>query len=71
MVSLLDEMVAICRGARGPIPGIESNDCKRTDVEVLEKYLCIHFPHKVRDKTSHSLTRPECISIDNEVIAWV
>jgi hypothetical protein len=47
VLSLLEEMTAICRGKRGPIPGILPYDSKHTDEEVLQNYLCIHFPHKV------------------------
>jgi len=36
------EATAICRGERGIVRGAEA-----TDGDVLRRYLCIHFPHKI------------------------
>lgn len=42
---LNSETVAICRGERGEFDGHIS--AEGTDEEVISKYLCIHFPHKI------------------------
>eukprot|EP00117_Sycon_ciliatum_P001389 scpid80774/ scgid0099/ Phytanoyl-CoA dioxygenase, peroxisomal; Phytanic acid oxidase; Phytanoyl-CoA alpha-hydroxylase len=60
VTSLMDEMEAICRGLRGDIPGVQVTNDSMSRTEVLKKYLCIHFPHKIstviRDLTRESNT---------------
>ena len=41
------ECVAICRGERGDIDGVTPAGTDEDDGDVLRRYLCIHFPHKV------------------------
>jgi phytanoyl-CoA hydroxylase len=41
------ESVAICRGDRGEIDGVEPAGADEDDDAVLRRYLCIHFPHKI------------------------
>ncbi|UED87978.1 phytanoyl-CoA dioxygenase family protein [Streptomyces profundus] len=62
---LLAEAVAICRGERGPIEGAEPvtsaavapGATDATDDEVLRRFLCVHYPHKLsrlmRDTIRH------------------
>jgi phytanoyl-CoA hydroxylase len=37
----------ICRGQHGAIQGLEPALPEEPDTEVLRRYLCIHFPHKI------------------------
>ena len=37
----------ICRGARGEFDGIGTTPEDEADEDVLRRYLCIHFPHKI------------------------
>jgi phytanoyl-CoA hydroxylase len=41
------ESVAICRGERGAIDGVEPASDGDSDEDVLRQYLCIHLPHKI------------------------
>jgi ectoine hydroxylase-related dioxygenase (phytanoyl-CoA dioxygenase family) len=41
------ESVAICRGDRGAIDGVAPTGTHEDDDDVLRRYLCIHFPHKI------------------------
>ena len=41
------EAIAICRGDRGPIDGLAPAGAGESDDDVLRRYLCIHFPHKL------------------------
>jgi phytanoyl-CoA hydroxylase len=41
------EAIAICRGRRGDIDGVITADERDDESDVLRRYLCIHFPHKV------------------------
>ena len=44
---LIRETVDLCRGERGPISGVMPANPNETDDEVIRRYLCIHFPHKI------------------------
>lgn len=41
------ETTAICRGRRGTIEGVRPASSHEEDADVLRRYLCIHFPHKI------------------------
>lgn len=41
------EAAEICRGGRGAIEGVEPAEAGLPDDDVLRRYLCIHFVHKV------------------------
>ena len=41
------EATAICRGLRGHIDGVATASDEEEPSDVLRRYLCIHFPHKV------------------------
>src|SRR5690606_31132840 len=41
------ETTAICRGHLGEIRGVIPADPGEPEEEVLRRYLCIHFPHKL------------------------
>jgi ectoine hydroxylase-related dioxygenase (phytanoyl-CoA dioxygenase family) len=43
---LRSEAVAICRGQRGEIPGLETLERASSDDDLMRACLCIHFPHK-------------------------
>ncbi len=40
------EAVAICRGDRAEIPGLQPGTVGEPDEDVLRRHLCIHFPNK-------------------------
>ncbi|WP_222598392.1 phytanoyl-CoA dioxygenase family protein [Lentzea tibetensis] len=41
------EATAICRGERGEIDGVVPAAPGEPDDDVLRRYLCVHFPHKI------------------------
>lgn len=57
VAALNAETVAICRGERGDFAGIEPVGDEESDADVIAKYLCIHFPHKIspamREQVAH------------------
>jgi phytanoyl-CoA hydroxylase len=61
------EVTAICRGRRGQIEGAMPTDERDDDATVLDRYLCIHFPHKisplVRDLALHPAVVDELVDI--------
>ncbi len=46
---LKDEIVAVCRGERGNVKGLEACSPNETEDDFLRKYLCFHHPHKMSD----------------------
>ena len=55
---LRDETVRICRGERGEVQGLERALPDETDADVLRRYLCIHFPHKISQVVYDVLLHP-------------
>src|SRR5690349_13086106 len=52
------EAAQICRGERGDIRGLSPSDAAESDVDVMRRYLCIHFPHKLSDEMYQTLAHP-------------
>lgn len=46
---LKKETTLICRGERGEVPDLPKADPAEPDASVLNRFLCIHFPHKCSD----------------------
>jgi len=46
---LKDETIAIARGERGQINGLEIAGKDESENEIINRYLCFHFPHKMSD----------------------
>lgn len=66
---LRNEATAICRGDRGTgIRNYEPPPTGATDSEVLQKYLCIHFPHKMSTVMEEYLAHPTIIDVATQVI---
>jgi ectoine hydroxylase-related dioxygenase (phytanoyl-CoA dioxygenase family) len=67
--ALRRDTTQICRGGYGEISGgvtIASDD--ETDEEVLRRYLCIHFPHKISDVMRRHLAHPVIVDVLTGVI---
>src|SRR5690606_22054554 len=56
--ALRRETVAICRGERGKIRNGFKHSPDDTDDEVTQRYLCIHFPHKISEVMLRYLAHP-------------
>ncbi|WUI01388.1 phytanoyl-CoA dioxygenase family protein [Spirillospora sp. NBC_00431] len=61
------EATAICRGTRGAIDGVTPADGDR-DLDVLRRYLCIHFPHKISALMRDLACTPAIVQALTEVI---
>ena len=68
LAELQAESVAICRGDRGTIDGVSPAGGDATDPEVLRRYLCIHFPHKVSSLMRDIARHPAAVSALTEVV---
>jgi ectoine hydroxylase-related dioxygenase (phytanoyl-CoA dioxygenase family) len=65
---LIGEAAHICRGERGSIRGITPAAADEPDAEVLRRYLCIHFPHKISEIMHQALSQPAIVEVLTNVI---
>jgi phytanoyl-CoA hydroxylase len=57
------ESVALCRGELGVIDGVGTEGDGETDEDVLRRFLCIHFPHKLSPKLHALLAHPRIVEV--------
>ena len=62
------EATAICRGERGAIEGTSPAGPGESDVDVLRRHLCLHFPHKISPVLEHVARRPAVVDLLTAVI---
>lgn len=66
---LLNEAISIFRGEHGTdIGNYTPPPPEETDVEMLRRYLCIHFPHKISDVIHQYLAHPKIVDVLTQVI---
>jgi phytanoyl-CoA hydroxylase len=56
--ALRDEAVRICRGELGAVDGVEPAAADEPDEQVVRRYLCVHFPHKLSERMRGTLAHP-------------
>lgn len=66
--ALRQETVRVCRGELGAIRGVEPADPGDNDDEVIRRYLCIHFPHKLSPVMRAALAHPAIVDALTGVI---
>lgn len=59
--ALRDETVRICAGEVGDVAGAQGRLPGETDDELLRRYLCIHFPHKISPLMHDALSQPRVV----------
>jgi ectoine hydroxylase-related dioxygenase (phytanoyl-CoA dioxygenase family) len=62
------EAAAICRGDRGDVRGLLPAAPGESDEEVMRRYLCIHFPHKISQVMHQALAHPAIVDILTAII---
>lgn len=65
---LIRETVELCRGERGPIRGVTPAEPDDSDDDVMRRYLCIHFPHKLSQAMHEALALPAIVDVLTSVI---
>jgi phytanoyl-CoA hydroxylase len=68
VAELREETTQVCRGHRGALNGITTAAQEETDAEVLTRYLCIHFPHKVSDAMKGYVAHPTYVDVLTRII---
>jgi phytanoyl-CoA hydroxylase len=66
--TLRAETTALCRGEKGAIRGVFPARASESDEEILKRYLCIHFPHKLSSIITDSLAHPVIVDVLTKVI---
>ncbi len=67
--ALRQDTLAICRGQRGAVRGGVILDDTLPEAEVLRRYLCIHFPHKISEVMSRTLAHPAIVEVLTAVVS--
>ncbi|MBV7332346.1 phytanoyl-CoA dioxygenase family protein [Chloroflexi bacterium TSY] len=63
------ETLAICRGERGEVRGLEPVvPADESEEEVLHRYLCIHFPHKISGIMTKYLATPKMVDVLTQIV---
>lgn len=62
------EAARICRGDRGAVRGLAPAGPGEPDLEVLRRYLCIHFPHKLSAAMHGALAHPAIVDVLTRLI---
>eukprot|EP00605_Chrysophyceae_sp_TOSAG23-4_P002327 GSChrysophyteH1.ASY1.ANO1.2573.1 assembled CDS len=66
---LLQEAAEITRGQRGEVQGISESTEALNDKEVLERYVCVHFPHKISDTIKKEyISHPSIVELLSNII---
>jgi chlorinating enzyme len=68
IAELRDETTQVCRGNRGAFGGITETTSAETDDEVLRRYLCIHFPHKISETMKRYVAHPSYVDVLTAII---
>jgi ectoine hydroxylase-related dioxygenase (phytanoyl-CoA dioxygenase family) len=68
----IDELRAdaarICRGEYGEFRGLDAAGADETDDDVMRRYLCIHFPHKISPPMHRALSHPAVVDVLTSII---
>ncbi len=68
LAELRSETTRICRGELGDIRGVTPAGAVESDADVLKRYLCIHFPHKLSDVMFRYLAHSTIVDVLVKVI---
>jgi ectoine hydroxylase-related dioxygenase (phytanoyl-CoA dioxygenase family) len=66
--ALRDEAVRICRGELGAVEGVERARPDEPDEQVVRRYLCIHFPHKLSGLMRGTLAHPVVVDALRQLV---
>lgn len=65
---LREETTRLCRGELGEIKGVFPAEPGESDDDVLRRYLCIHFPHKLSPVMKHYLAQATMVDVLTQII---
>ena len=62
------ETVRICRGEAGEVVGVNPVDADVPDADVLQQYLCIHYPNKISALMRGYVSHPAIVDVLTKII---
>src|SRR5208282_5233255 len=68
IAELRNETTQVCRGERGAYGGIVEAQPNETDDDILRRYLCIHFPHKISETMKGYVAHPSYVDVLTRII---
>lgn len=68
IMALKKETAAIFRGERGKFKGLQEIESGESDLEVLNKYVAVHFPHKLSPIIYRFLSNPAIIAVLKKLV---
>jgi len=68
VAALRAEAARICAGEAGPVGGAEPRRAGESDDDLLRRFLCIHFPHKVSAPMHRALSHPRVVDVLTAVV---
>jgi ectoine hydroxylase-related dioxygenase (phytanoyl-CoA dioxygenase family) len=68
LAALDDEVVAMCRGERGEVEGLDTTARGGSTEDLLRSVLCVHFPHKLSPSVLDLAGRPDVVDPLTRVI---
>jgi phytanoyl-CoA hydroxylase len=68
IASIKGEAASICRGERGQIDGLLLPKTGADADELMSRYLCIHFPHKISQVMLESMRHPRIVEVLTRII---
>lgn len=66
--AIREEATRICRGDLGTFPGLEPAPRDEGDDDLMRRYLCIHFPHKISGLMRDVMKHPVVVDSLTQVI---
>ena len=69
VVALNEEMLRLCRNEQGEVEGIPRAGTDESDLEVLKRILCIHFPHKLSSLMHDALAQKHVVEALTATVA--
>ena len=65
---LREDATRICRGDAGAVRGLLPTGGEDSDGDILSRYVCIHFPHKLTPLMYETLAHPAMVDVLTSVI---
>ncbi len=65
---LRQDATRICRGDAGQLRGLLPTDANDSESDILSRYVCIHFPHKLSPLMYDALAYPSMVDVLTSVI---
>lgn len=65
---LREDTARLCRWVYGPIAGDTAPEPDETDDDLLQRHLCIHFPHKISPVMRQTLAAPPIVAALTSII---